>query len=713
MKSIKSTLTTIAPLALSAPLTQAQGIQDSALVKEIDEVTIISEQVTELSNQASGLRTGTPLIDVAQSLTVFSKEELKEKGIDDIRGIVDYTPGVNSSLGEGHRDAVVFRGVRSTADFFIDGVRDDVQYFRDLYNIEQVEILRGPSALFFGRGGTGGVLNRVQKKAELDGEFTQVETHFDTFGAFGTRFDYNKPISDKAAFRLNFHYDELENHRDLFDGERLGFNPTFTYEISPSTTVRASYEYADHERFIDRGIPSDSNGDPVDELDGTTFGDSELNFNDVEAHIFRLSIDHEINSNWKASATTSYGKFDKVYSNYFASDFNDVTNEVEIDGYIDTTERENFVLSGDIIGNFDTAGVKHKLAIGAEYIHTASDQFRFNNVFASNGDDQQFFAANNFSISNGVVLGANGDVLDVGTFSDLNDNTEVTIDVYSFFLQDEISLFNEKLDIILGARFDSFDIRVNNLDPNAAPGDAGVQSNRDSEVSPRFGFVYKPVEAVSFYGTYSESFLPRSGEQFADINGDDAVLDADTFTNLEIGFKWDIKPGLNFTLSAFEIEQESTQVGVEAGTLDIVESEVRGIEAQIKGNITDRLYISAGYSFLEGDDASTGLRLRELPQNTFSVWGQYQATDKLGLGLGLVYQDETFTSNDEIGDVRAVLPSYVRVDASANYQINENLRVQLNIENLFDTEYFPASHTADNIGVGAPINARIALTARF
>ena len=112
-------------------------------------------------NESNSVKTPTPIIDVPQSLSIMTAEEITERGITSIGEIIDYTPGVNTSQGEGHRDSVVFRGVRSTADFYMDGNRDDVQYYRSLYNVEQVEILRGPNALLFGRGGTGGILNRV------------------------------------------------------------------------------------------------------------------------------------------------------------------------------------------------------------------------------------------------------------------------------------------------------------------------------------------------------------------------------------------------------------------------------------------------------------------------------------------------------------------------------------------------------------------------
>ena len=159
---------------------------------------------------------------------------------------MNYTPGVNNSQGEGHRDAIVFRGARSTADFFIDGARDDVQYYRPLYNLEQVEILRGPNALLFGRGGTGGILNRVTKKGKIGEDFSAVQVAVDTFGEFGVQVDTNIASGEKAAFRINAMYESLNNHRDFYDGDRFGINPTGRFLLGENTTVDVSYEYIDH-----------------------------------------------------------------------------------------------------------------------------------------------------------------------------------------------------------------------------------------------------------------------------------------------------------------------------------------------------------------------------------------------------------------------------------------------------------------------------------
>ena len=182
----------------SASAAQAQSPSD-------DEIIVRGRYL--YTDQINAVKTPTPIIDVPQSLSIVTAEQITNQGFNSIADIIEYTPGVNTSQGEGHRDAVVFRGVRSTADFFLDGVRNDVQYYRPLYNLEQVEILRGPNALLFGRGGTGGLINRVTKKGDLDQQFVGYKASVDTFGAFDVAADVNYVINDQAAFRLNANYE--------------------------------------------------------------------------------------------------------------------------------------------------------------------------------------------------------------------------------------------------------------------------------------------------------------------------------------------------------------------------------------------------------------------------------------------------------------------------------------------------------------------------
>ena len=151
------------------------------------------------TDQVNALKTPVPILDVPQSLSIITDKDIRQQGFRELGDIARYTPGVNTSQGEGHRDSIVFRGVRSTADFYLDGVRDDVQYYRSLYNLDQVEILRGPNALLFGRGGTGGIVNRVTKKAIIGENFGAIDIGFDSFGAYDVAADYNTATSENMA----------------------------------------------------------------------------------------------------------------------------------------------------------------------------------------------------------------------------------------------------------------------------------------------------------------------------------------------------------------------------------------------------------------------------------------------------------------------------------------------------------------------------------
>ena len=298
-------------------------------------------------DQVNSLKPPMPILDVPQSVSVITDEEIKNQGFREIGDIIRYSPGVNTSQGEGHRDAVVFRGVRSTADFYQDGVRDDVQYYRSLYNVEQLEILRGPNALLFGRGGTGGLINRVSKKAEIGEAFGSFDFGADSFGATDLAVDANFTTSDTTAVRLNLHTDQLANHRDFYEGERYGINPTFKI-VAGDTIVDLSYEYADHERFIDRGIPTVNNR-PVESLKDVVFGVKGLNLQTLEASILRANVAHDYSDNGKFNMSFTSSDFKKMYKNLYAAGYDASANTVKLDGYLAPTERQNMILNANVV----------------------------------------------------------------------------------------------------------------------------------------------------------------------------------------------------------------------------------------------------------------------------------------------------------------------------------------------------------------------------
>ncbi|MDP5136070.1 TonB-dependent siderophore receptor [Rheinheimera baltica] len=701
---MKFRLTSIAATVLLSNTVVAQNIDNADSVERI----VVEGKYLSV-NQSNSVKTPTPIIDVPQSLSIVTAEQITERGFNSIGDIIDYTPGVNTSQGEGHRDSVVFRGVRSTADFYIDGNRDDVQYYRALYNIEQVEILRGPNALLFGRGGTGGILNRVSKKAQLDDNFAGYKLGLNSFGGVSGELDTNVVTTENSAIRINAMVEHLEGHRDYYDGDRVGFNPTARLKLSDETLLDLSYEYVNHERFIDRGIPTGADGRPVTALKDVVFADAENNVHELEAHVFRAALEHRFSDVIKGNFTAQYGDYDKVYTNFYANSFNQAENTVELDGYVDNTWRDNLTLSANLIAEFDTGTIAHTVILGSEFSQTDSDQNRFNPVFDSTLTDREIFSIERpLNFHNLTGVNANGDTV-TASFSDLNDDTRVDLNVFSFYLQDEIRL-TDQLNLVLGARFDRFDIDVFNAMPKVLE----TRSRTDEEISPRAGLIYKPQDNISLYASYSETFLPRSGEQYTDINGSNNQLDPDTYSNREIGIKWDFAQGLSFTAAVFENEQSSPQVAdSDPSTLDVIDSDISGFELQLSGQISQDWSVSANYSNMSGEIVSrtgpTGKTPTELPENTFSVWTRYQVNDVFGFGVGATYQDKSFINSGNT----AVLPSYTRVDVSAYYDISEDLRVQLNVENLTDELYFPNAHSTHQASVGAPLHAALTLVGSF
>ena len=663
---------------------------------EIEEVIVKGNVL--YSDQVNALKTPVEVIDVPQTVSIVTDEDIRKQGFRQVGDIIRYTPGVNTSQGEGHRDAVVFRGVRSTADFYQDGVRDDVQYYRSLYNVEQVEILRGPNALLFGRGGTGGILNRVTKKAMVGENFGSFDFGIDSFGGNDLAADYNVETGTNTALRFNIHSDALENHRDHYDGDRLGFNPTMRVEFSPATTLDLSYEYADHERFIDRGIPT-YNGEPEEAFEKVTFGDPKINTTTLEADIFRGSLNHDFSDTSKGVFSITSSEFEKMYRNLYASGYDGQTT-VTMDGYEDPTERENLIISGNLINELTFGSTKHTLLIGTEMIDTENSNLRYDTYWSTTQKDKESFTITrpmDFSVN------VDGVATSVDFATKLKSKTESDIEVTSFYIQDQIDV-NESLKLMLGARVDTFDITVKDIKSGTS------QSREDDEVSPRAGVIFKPADNVSWYASYSESFLPRSGEQFKKLTADAARLDPDVFENTEFGVKWSITPDLYFTAAYFDSEQTQAVRDSETGeNSEIVGLQVDGFELELKGDVNEKLSIAVGITSMDGETSSGG-EPREIPDTQVSLWTTYQVNDRFGWGFGFTHQGESNISNNKPG---LVLPDYTRVDLAAYYMISDEWSMQFNVENLTDELYFPHSHSTHQASVGEPMNARISIRRNF
>ena len=670
---------------MAAEANAGEGPEREYLPDEIVVVGAVDGYAVE--DGSTGTKTPTPLIDVPQTVTFITEDQLEDQSIRQLGEALRYVPGVSLETGEGHRDEIFIRGQETTADFYLDGLRDDAQYYRPLYNVARVEVLKGANALIFGRGGGGGVVNRVSKTAEIGDQFVQGDASVDTFGAFALLGDVNAPLSDDVAVRLNATYEEFDNDRDFYDGRFIGISPTLTAQIGPDTALTATYSYDNDSRVVDRGIPA-LNGLPLPGAEETFFGSPGFNQTDVEVHILRSRIDHEFSDSLSVNASVQYADYDKLYANILPRSTDGTT--VELSGYEDAQTRQNLIGQANLVWQVDTGGLENTFLFGVEASSQNSTNQRRNALFTGGATRATTTLADTIAVPS-FALGP------------LIRDRDSSLGTFSAYVQDQLSF--GVVEIVAGLRYERFDLETVEL-LTGVPG-----SRVDEEVSPRVAVILKPQESLSFYAAYAESFLPQSGDQFFLLTPSTEAFEPEKFTNYEIGAKWSVRPGLLATASIFRLERTNTRATDPNNTgLTVLtgESRTEGFEVNLIGDIAPNWHANIGYTYLDGEITSQssfgleGQRLQQLPKHNFSAWNRFDVTEDFALGFGLIYQDEQFASFSNT----VTLPDYWRVDAAAYYSVTDQIALQLNIENLFDESYFPSAHGDNNIQPAEPFSAR-------
>jgi catecholate siderophore receptor len=644
-------------------------------------------------------RTDTPLLDVPQSITVLTRDRLDDQAILSIADALRFVPGATTGQGEGHRDQPTLRGNNSTSDFFVDGMRDDVQYYRDFYNIERLEILKGPNAMTFGRGGGGGVINRVTKTPQAVARYAG-DAAIDTFGAWRLGADLNAPLADGVAVRVNGMYEDGANHRQVYDLERWGINPTLGFDLGGRGTLVIGYEHLSDDRIVDRGVPS-QNGRPVTGFRDTFFGDADLNRSEFNADILSLAADYALSDSVKLRHRTRYGDFDKGYSNVFPASSVNAAGLFGIEAYIDTTARQNLFSQTDLVWETKTGGIGHVILGGVEFGRQTTDSTRINGTFATP--------------TGGTTLRINVPIADPFTPPRASFGAPLRVvrteaDILGVFVQDQISI-GDHVEILAGLRYDRFALDFRN-ELNGASFE-----RTDNLWSPRLGLVYKPVANASIYASYSRSYLPQSGDQFLALDASLAALEPERFENYELGAKWDVTPGLNLTAAIYQLDRTNTRApGAAAGTIELTgEQRSRGLELGATGQLMKNWQVSAGFAWADAEIRTTtsaapaGRKVPLVPRIQASVWTRYDINDRIGLGLGVVHQSSSFASISNA----VTLPAYTRFDLAGFFAVTDRVAVQVNVENLFNAGYFPTAHNDNNITTGGPTAARFTVRTAF
>lgn len=490
-------------------------------------------------------------------------------------------------------------------------------------------------------------------------------------------------------------YEDSESYRDFVEIERYGVNPSMGLTLSDETRLVFSYERFNDDRTVDRGVPS-RNGRPLDIDESTFFGNPALSYSEATVNLASVALEHDFSDTLRLRNRTQYADYDKFYQNVYPNSAVNAAGNVTLDAYRSGTQRENLFNQTALIWRMSTGSIAHTVLAGIEVGRQDTENLRNNSTFGAT-------PARVVSITNPVTSA-------VPVFNVPNQNNDVEVSVAAVYLQDQIALSN-RLQLIAGVRFDQFDVKFDNHL-------TGAHFERDDDfVSPRVGLIYTPADPVSLYASYSVSYLPSSGDQFSSLDVTSAALEPEEFENLEVGVKWDVLPDFALTAAVYQLDRSNTRApGPTPGTIVLTgEQRSEGVELGVSGAITEDWELIAGYAYQDAEITRTtsaapeGRNVALVPQHQLSLWNAYRFTPMWRVGLGVIHQDEVYASISNA----VTLPSFTRVDGAVFFTLNEHFEAQLNVENLFDEEYFGTAHNDNNITPGSPTAVRLVLATRF
>ena len=683
----------VTPSSSNAPPTEFV-LQVAGLHENVSVTAPAGYRVPTIS---TATKTPTPLHDVPQSITVVTRELMRDQMMTSVGDVMRYVPGVSVHQGENNRDQIIVRGNSSSADFFVDGVRDDVQYYRDLYNLERIEAIKGPNAMIFGRGGAGGVVNRVSREATF-APSREVSLQGGSFGNRRLTFGVNDAANKTVALRLDGMYENSDSFRNFVGLERYGVTPTANIVAGAHTKIRLRYEYLNDSRTADRGITS-FQGRPADVDVDTFYGNPDVSDVQAQVHLASGIVEHQAGALLIRNSTL-VGNYGRSYQNFVPGAVTPDKSQVTLTAYNNATDRTNLFNQTDLTSSVVTGAIRHTLLAGAEFGHQLTDNVR-NTGFFNNTATSVLAPYSSPLISTPVTFRQ----------SATDANNHVTTNVAAAYGQDQVEL-SQHVQVVAGVRFDRFDITYH----NNRNGD--TLSRPDNLVSPRAGIVYKPIAPVSFYGSYSISYLPSSGDQFSSLTTITEQVKPEKFQNYEVGAKWDPNPAIAVTTAVYRLDRTNTRSTDPNDPTRLVQTgsqQTNGYELGINGRVARRWNVAGGYAYQDASvthataAAPVGAQVGQVPHHTLSLWNTYRVHSRLSAGVGVLHRSDMFAAIDNT----VVLPGYTRVDSAGFFRLTPQLRLQVNVENLADTRYFINADSNTNISPGSPRAIRVGVSAAF
>lgn len=657
-------------------------------------VEVVGEQLPALKpGSPDSLRFAEPLVDTAQTVNIVPQALIEERGATTLRDVLRNVSGISMQAGEGGApagDQLSVRGFSARTDIFIDNVRDIGGYTRDPFNVEQIEVVKGPSSEYSGRGSTGGSINLVSKRPTTE-RFGSAEVTLGTDSFQRYTVDSNMPLgavegTATSALRLNamFHQQDVAG-RDVVENKRYGFAPSLAFGLGSPTEVTLSLFHLAQDNVPDYGIPwvpetnvplADYAGKPAPVDSSNWYGLKARDFEITRATTATVRIDQRLSDSARLRNVTRWGQVDRdsmiTAPRFVSNDSTDIRRSDE--KYRDQLD-EIITNVTDVTLDLRTGAINHRLLAGVEATREREDKYTqvltgtdspSTDLYNPNPDDPY--------LENYQRTGTLG-------------TAEAT--TTAFYLTDSMQL-GERWKLSAGLRWDHFDFE---LRPDAVP----LTERTDVMFSYRAGLTFKPRPEGSVYLGYGTSFNP-SAEDLNISTGSTqpglADVDPEQSRSVELGTKWELFERRLFVSAAvFRTEKTDARTQDPDDPNDVLVLEgkqrVQGIELSAAGNITRDWAVSAGYTFADSEvlesksAAEIGNELPNTPQDTFNLWTTYALTHALTVGVGAQYVGDRYSN---VNNLRTA-PSYTVYDAMARYQVSGRLAVQLNGQNLADEDY--------------------------
>lgn len=672
------TLLSVALLALSA-----------GAHAEDETMTVVGKR-SQHEEVATATRTNTPAKLVPQAIDSVKASELTAFGQPTLSEALTGIPGVNAS-GDTRFDGVNIRGFSASNDFYLDGFRDDMQYTRDLGNTERVEVLKGPAAVLYGRGSTGGIVNRVSKKPQKGLE-SSVSAQVGSFDSRRLAADLNGEAGEQVQVRLNLAQEDKESFRNGVTSKRTLLAPSVNWEINDKLNWLVQYERNEHDRTPDRGIPG-VNGRPADVPKEYVYSDTRRDFIDDVAQSTRSRLTWDINDQWQLRQQLGYTSLDSQFDNTYVTSVKG--DQVTRSRWQQDLKANSLISNTEAEGQLQTGPVEHRLLVGFEQNWQERTPKLYQNATAIPAGN--LYDPSSLPTYDGAMK--------------LSSDANHKVRGYGLYLQDQLSLGDWHL--LAGLRRDDFTVTSRRNDLNKE------ETVSVTSLSPRLGLVWNPIEEHAFYASYSKTFTPVGGELIGITPGDkNNNLDPQHTRLYEGGVKSDWLDGrLATTLSLYRLEMYNKRSKDPLDPTKVILTGLQrteGIELSARAQLTDELYLRGGIAIQDAEQVKAdadlqGKRPMNVSRQNGELFAGYQSGKQGWFGeTGVTAVGDRFADNANT----TTLPGYARFDARAGYRWQQ-WETQLSVENLTDHDYFVSATSASQIMPGTPRQLHLSAAYRF